>query len=58
MEGLIYLALRRQSYESVVASIRLVVVIVEVMVLWMDGKRPKFDFRLGTNMDLDLNFEA
>ena len=58
MERLIYLALRRQSYESVVASIRLGVVIVEVMVLWMDVKRPKFDFRLGTNMDLDLNLEA
>ena len=58
MERLIYLALRRQSYESVVASIRLGVVIVEVMVLWMDVKRPKFDFRLGTNMDLDLKLEA
>ena len=58
MERLIYFALRRQSYESVVAAIRLVVVIVEVVVLWMDGERPKFDVRLGTNMDLDLNLEA
>ena len=24
----------------------------------MDEERPKFDFRLGTSMDLDLNFEA
>lgn len=58
MERLIYFALRRQSYESVVASIRLVVVIVEIVVLWMDVKRPKFDFGLGTNMNLDLNLEA